>query len=220
MASSKSSNVTKEYATIEQMLDIDTAEHMVGEPASKWHGRCYEIAVAISECLLGAAPVYGHWTGPVDPDGWWGRRGGSPFVQHGWIIFKGRSEIMDPTRFSFEHADPYIYFGEADHYDEGGNDWRSAAARPCPEFNFSNGSVTLTARPDSSLARHLDALMPDIRMATHVVIDKKQAFWLANAHYARLEPFAKEIYLELEKHDLRGFVPIDNWNRAFRKWDE
>ncbi|RLA42151.1 MAG: hypothetical protein DRQ64_00215 [Gammaproteobacteria bacterium] len=211
--------MTRELATVEQALDIKQAERLVDIPPAQWHGRCYEIACALSACLPNSAPVYGHWLGPVDAEGWWGTAVARPFVQHGWILFKDRPEIMDPTRFSFENAKPYIYLGPPDHYDEGGNIWRDQAARPCPRFDHTLKIIRFEeATPNSALSRHLNCLVPSIRMEKCLMIDVKQAFWLANAHYGRLEPFAKEIYLGLEAADLMAYVPHDNWERAFRKW--
>lgn len=204
-----------------QDMDLETAVAIVGDPPEKWHGRCYEIACILADHMKHAQAVYGHYRGPVDPEGYWGRHSSHPFIQHGWVIFKKHNFVMDPTRWSFENVDPYIYFDVPKlDYDEGGNSWRSRTAKPCPDFNITNGTMKFpTATPDSPLARHLDALIPTIRLGKCVVIDMHQAFWLANIHYARLEPFAKDIYQAMADADRKAFVPLDNWERAFRTWE-
>ena len=43
-------------------------ERALGEPATAWVARCYEIACAIVERkLVDGVAVYGHWTGPIAP---------------------------------------------------------------------------------------------------------------------------------------------------------
>lgn len=198
-------------------VTLSVAEEIVGEPAHKWEGRCYEIASLIADHVKHADAVYGHYSGPVDPCGYWGERCDDDFIQHGWVVIKGSSMVLDPTRFSFENVDPYVYFGPADHYDEGGNDYRSKYTSPCPPFDFSDGVVPFPeASANSALSRHLDSLVPGAVLEDYVTISKPQAFWLANIHYCRLEPFAKEIYAALHRADLRAFIPQDNWKRAFR----
>ena len=211
--------MTRFLITPQEMLVLSKAEEIVGESASRWHGRCFEIASILADHMENAEAVYGHYLGMVDPKGYWGMSPG--LIQHGWIIFKDSKHVMDPTRFSFENEKPYIYYGAAlrDEYDEGGNGFRHTVSKPCPSFDHTNGIVEFkAATPD--LARHLNCLLPSVRMERCIRIDEKQAFWLANVHYARLEPFAKEIYQALADHKkyFMAFVPTDNWERAFRTW--
>ena len=102
-------------------LTIEICEKGIKEPAHKWHKRCHEIAHRIVDAgLVEGSVCYGHYLGPIDPDGRWSNREGLAFQRHGWILLPD-GRILDPTRFSFENKDPYLYIGEnADEYDEGG----------------------------------------------------------------------------------------------------
>lgn len=198
-------------------LTLAVAEEIVGESAELWHGRCYEIASLIADHVKHAHAVYGHYVGHVDPVSYWGERCDNPFIQHGWIVLKRSKNILDPTRFSFEDSGPYIYYGSAEDYDEGGNCCRDQMNGSCPDFSFSEGIVHFPeATANSALSRHLDSLIPEALLESHTTISMGQAYWLAHIHYCRLEPFAKEIYQALKDANLKALIPLDNWKRAFR----
>lgn len=94
-------------------ITIKEAERAIGEPATAWGGRCFEIASRLvkASTVKGTA-VFGHWTGPVHPRSRFASRGAG-FVQHGWIVTDDDSgAVIDPTRWAFEAKDPYIYSGE------------------------------------------------------------------------------------------------------------
>jgi hypothetical protein len=92
-------------------------EKAIGEPASAWVARCYEIAYRIVEALhIDGQAVYGHWLGPMHPKSTFANKSGLPFVQHGWIRLSD-DRVLDPTRWVFEHVEPYLYVGEKpDHW--------------------------------------------------------------------------------------------------------
>jgi len=81
-----------------------------GVPASEWHGRCAEAAHHCAEVIKAkggeAREARGQYLGECHPDGYWGGRG--PFNQHSWVVL-GTDTIVDPTRFSLENYDPYVF---------------------------------------------------------------------------------------------------------------
>jgi hypothetical protein len=133
---------TKDKITIPP---IDVIVRMIDTPkldVNNWKGNCYHVAcqivkqdVLMTECRA----VYGHYLGPISPDGYFKARIGMPFVQHGWVEFPN-GDIIDPTRWVFEAKQPYIALIEHDNvvleeYDEGGNQWREATTDPPPKYS-------------------------------------------------------------------------------------
>lgn len=92
-------------------------EKAIGEPASAWVSRCYEISCKIVEAkLVRGEAVYGHWTGPVHKDSHFARYASAPFIRHGWILLED-GRVLDPTRWVFEAAEPYLFVAEPpDHW--------------------------------------------------------------------------------------------------------
>ena len=83
-------------------------------PVLQWPGRCFEVACAVVGAGLvpeGRA-VYGHWTGAVSPDApVFGKRSTQAFQRHGWVVTPDGT-VIDPTRWVFEAALPYIFEGK------------------------------------------------------------------------------------------------------------
>jgi hypothetical protein len=95
-------------------LTIDALEAALGIPVDDWDA--YETALAIvDKGLSDGVAVRGYWTGPiaerdaVETDAH-GR------VRHGWILTP-TGRILDPLRWLFEDAAPYVYEGVSDHYE-------------------------------------------------------------------------------------------------------
>lgn len=201
---------------------IAVIERVIGIPCSDWHGNCFAIASQMVESglILGTA-VYGHYLGPVSPIGYWRQYAERPFIQHGWIALTdplSNYRIMDPTRWSFEHAKPFVTLllptDEAfNDYDEGGNMWRAATQRPCPKPTFGEKLIKLEL---SAQARQLvQALIP---ASSPIALPASQLFWLANVPYDALAPLSAEIFMAISRAGLRATVPIDNMRRAEREY--
>lgn len=194
-------------------LTIEDVEQALDLPASKWHGQCYGIATSILEAgLIEGDPIYGHFLGEINKDGYWKGREKHPFVQHGWILLPD-GRILDPTRFSFENKEPYIYIGEGGtDYDEGGDMWRAAITRPCPE---PEGETLEEAgwklEGEESFAFHMLTRTP------FKEITRAQVFWIANLPYAAIVSYIPIIFPALARNNLKVAVPLDNWNRAVRE---
>jgi hypothetical protein len=196
-----------------EKLTIKDVEQALDLPAEKWHGNCYGIATGIVEAeLIDGVAVYGHYLGDIAKDGYWGRRVDLPFVQHGWILLPD-DRILDPTRFSFENKDPYIYIGDGDmDYDEGGDMWRASQVKPCPPTRGAKVKDKGWELDDNeTVTFHTLTGTPFDEMSA------EQAFWVANLPYAALAPHIPVVYPVLGRYDLKGFVPLDNWKRAFRE---
>lgn len=195
------------------------AEKVLG-PASEWEGRCYEIACGlVNHGIVKGTAVYGHYVGPINPDGFWKQRAGAPFIQHGWVV-DDNGTIFDPTRFSFEGVDPYIYIGESDHYDEGGNAWRSAMERPCPVFRPPSPDDQY---PDRYKLIPLDDMPDDARefvlkiMGYPPAVNNEMVFWLGNLPPHKLGPHLDAIYTFVtESADMPAAIPMDNR----RAWEQ
>ena len=199
---------------IPTLVEIEVA---LGEDALLWAGRCYEIACAVvQEGLVEGAPVYGHFVGEIDPRSYFGRHANAPFVRHGWVqLPDGR--VLDPTRWSFESGAPYLYVGDADDYDEGGNVWREAMLKPPPAFVEGERQVgILMLLGPGAHAYVLDLFGVKFEDRTRN-LTFSQAHWLANLPYNTLSVYAGDVYGALEKEGLRAHVPIDNYRRAQRE---
>jgi hypothetical protein len=193
-------------------LTIEMLEEEVGMPADKWHGKCHEIAWAADK-LLGDSSVtapYGHYLGPIDPDGYWGGRQGFP-NHHGWVLLKD-GRVLDPTRFSFENKEPYIFISEdGSDYDEGGNKIRAAMQRPCPSAMGGQPAELENLKEYEVMALE-SVLKTPIKMVT-----REQMFWVANVSYDHLGVYVAPVYTALGKNRMKALVPWDNWLRAVRE---
>lgn len=194
----------------------------VAGPTEKWHGNCFGLATHLANYLktehgIDAVAVYGHYLGFVSPDGYWGGRT-CGFQQHGWVYVP--EMILDPTRWSFENEKPYVaelYRPHSD-YDEGGNKvrqmlrvpFREAAAYGKP-LEDSDMYVDLT----EVCREHLEGL-------AHQEIDWDALttgglMWLANCGYDELDLFRCELYEELSRLGVAGYIPYDNQRRHKRE---
>lgn len=196
-------------------------------PPKTWEGQCYGMACIAADLLGdGAVAVYGHYLGEVDPDGYWGDKGVAGFVQHGWVLLKD-GRVLDPTRWSFENVEPYIFLGEpGGDYDEGGNGFRQAMRGPPPKWRWDPDDnaakpvslTTVTSQADPVYMKIAWMLGPDqIRFGANLVITTEQLFYVANTHYDMLAPVQKAIYDAFAAVSWAEAVPLDNRLRAERE---
>jgi len=203
-----------------ESLTIAQVEKAIGSPAESWKGNCFAIASEIVKAgLVKGVAVYGHFRGDVDPQSYFGVRSGMGFIQHGWVqLDDGR--IFDPTRWAFENREPYLYVHPlTSDYDEGGNEINSRLRGGPPEYDPTEGTVSMSARdlPSEPYTLVEKLLKIEVSEQKPGTFTKKQVFWLANAHYDSLKPHAQTIYLAIEKKGMSGFIPIDNRRRAERE---
>lgn len=197
-------------------LTLVEAELIVGSPATEWEGRCAEISSALADAYRGEA-VYGHWVGPVVDGSPFAYAQSTGFAQHGWIEMPDGS-IVDPTRFAFEAAEPYIYIGENDHYDRGGNAFRMAEVGEPPEAE-DDGQPPVAFEVSPEAASVIFAIA-GWRHPEHGLLFT-QVKWLA--HISPLVyglDLAAEIFEAIDETIGRVWVPIDNWHWVMGEDDE
>lgn len=139
------------------------------------------------------------------------------WVQHGWVVLPN-GKVLDPTRWVFECKKPYIFMGTAGvEYDEGGNTFRMSRLGPPPEFDFDEKVFHITPSILSTdtwcfvedTFRLRDMLMDDGYNPGDITLP--QLHWLANQDPKVLGRHAGPIYGMLERLNLRGLIPIDNY---------
>lgn len=190
---------------------VAMVEKAIGKPSKEWEGNCYAIACAILDAKVWKGTArFGIWNGPISPASRF-YRGAGKFgsygnaTPHGWIEAPDKS-IIDPTRWVFEAAPPYIYFGENDHYDLGGNGLKGMLLKgvPCPAFDGKKQTVLM---PDRGKTRDaINTILPK-GAAEGNKLTTEQIHWLA------IQPpseNSKLIYEWLVKKKLGAFIPVDN----------
>jgi len=204
-------------------LTIEQVSKAIDWHPDGWEGNCYAVACQILKAgLVKGRAVYGAWYGGINKSGYWAHRAGTPFVRHGWIeLPDGR--ILDPTRWSFEAVEPYIWIGPGDsrEYDEGNNTLaeRMLPRNPWPE---PDGSKTYRFELLAEIVRdveHYGAELTDEEIDgldyRHIDCDLTgpQVLWLANfplTLYGNRD-HAREVYTQIAEHGFQAYVPMDNW---------
>ena len=190
-------------------LTIETLEKALDAPAQKWHGQCSAIAHAAVDVLENGHYIYGDYVGHMDKDGYWAGRAAMGGTHHAWVLL-GDGRVLDPTRWSFENVEPYIYIGSDEDYDEGGNQMRAAFRRPCPSAE------------DGPLANLKDVfgsapLFERMTKTPFEEMTRDQACWVANMPYDELDFAVASIYETLIANKMGVYIPIDNRKRAIRE---
>ncbi|RLB37261.1 MAG: hypothetical protein DRH30_13500 [Deltaproteobacteria bacterium] len=183
-------------------LTISDLEAEAGK-AHTWEGKC-DLLAHTAAALTGGRPVYGHWLGGVNKTGYWADYVTRPFIRHGWVeLSDGR--VLDPTRWSFEGADPYVWVGENDgNYDEGGERFYSLMRMPPPGNDADSKQMPLGVSP--RCAEYLNDILGRDNEPT---ASPRQMMWLANVDPKTLGDCASELHRSLEDAGLGGFIPVD-----------
>ena len=188
-------------------LTILDLEEALGGDVDLWHGKCTSVSYAAQK-LVGGHNIYGHYLGYIDADGHWGDRRGFP-NHHGWVLLDD-GRVLDPTRWSFENVEPYIYIGNNEEdYDEGGGRMRSELTKPCPSSDGKKANLKCDA-----------SVIPLFEHLTDTPFDEMsegQVFWIANLPYERLDFSVADIYETLINNEMGAFIPTDNRARARRE---
>ncbi len=192
-------------------LSISQVEKAIGIPAKDWEGNCYGVACLIlKHKLVQGSPVYGLYLGEINPDGYWESRSGSPAVHHGWIDLKDGG-ILDPTRWSFEAVNPYLFYSRdasLEEYDAWGMKTRQYNRRPPPAIQPGEKMVSLKlSKPDSALVL---SLFGERKTPAKIALSISQLFWLANLSPLDLGSSAERIFDAIEKVGHKSFIPIDS----------
>jgi len=218
-------------------LTVADVEKAIGTPVAEWSGNCYAIACGILRAkLVKGRPAYGHWTGPVhakSPFSHDGKR--PPIVRHGWIILENGA-VLDPTRWVFEAAAPYLYVGmevdDPDCVDCGYKEYEHDEDDPhptcggytAPDWPYDEGGDrwrAATQRPMPGIAPGEQVcvklkLAPTVRKRLNLPVSmtRQQAAWVANLPYATLGRDAWAVCVALRAAGCKAYVPLDTWTRA------
>jgi hypothetical protein len=190
-------------------ISIKAVVKAIGMPTEDWEGNCFGIAIAIVKAgLIAGKAVYGTYRGPISDNGYWASRSHLEFVHHGWIR-SSNTTIIDPTRWSFEAVDPYIYTGPADSqdYDLYGMKVRRSMMKPCPSKTSTDQLKKFKLSEGSAAA--ISALVGEDQTGV-TILSMSQIFWLANLDPTLLGESAKEIYEALVAGGFKAFIPIDS----------
>ena len=196
-------------------VSVEEVVDAINTPVEKWPSNCHGIAMLLLESsLVAGIPRYGHYRGYIASDSRFANRRHVGWIHHGWIELDN-GEVCDPTRFVFEGADPYIYFGPGDEYDHGGDVSRKQLEKPFPEASEEELGVGLDI--DMDTGRFLRELTGSFQQSFSVV----QIFWMANLSRSTLGTFAPQVYEALAEAGFEAAIPIDNWEYYFgKKGDE
>lgn len=200
------------------MISVEEISVIIGLPVDDWHGKCYGVACGLlKHKIVEGHPIYGHYVGPIDIDGYWGSHIGLPFVRHGWVM-QNDGTIIDPTRWSFENKSPYVAIitnndDRHDEYDDSGSMIRIMMRQPCPETNESKKVNLNLYGPAKEL---VDTLFGD--KATSDYATQSQIMWLANAPYGQLGDFVPHIYEAIKNYSEVCYIPVDHLQRAIREF--
>lgn len=194
---------------------LEKCEEALGEKATAWMGRCYEISCAITVAGLtpGAKPEYGHYHGPIAPDGYFGSRIGFP-PRHGWLRLPSGA-ILDPTFWVFLNCNPFIALANSGtktywYYDLGGERIMTMLGRDVPRTDDEireQGGRWAEVLPikwkeqTRSLVRQMFGRADDLWWG-HV-------YHLANRGPTFLGDDAKDVYQAIVDAGKAAWIPID-----------
>jgi hypothetical protein len=171
-----------------------------GHPPEAWRGACYAVATALAGTLADAEAVYGHYRGPVAPDGYFGHRAHLGFIQHGWVLLS-EGTVIDPTRWVFENVEPYVYIAPvSDDYDRGGNVLWTQMMGPPPEAG--NDEIVLILSGDAEVLA--------LGIFETWELTYRQAHWIAHLPPAAMGAAGESLFRQLIAADLGAWIPIDN----------
>ncbi len=175
----------------------------IGWPVAAWEGHCYSVACAILAAKIFPGQArYGHYSGPVAPGTLFDLD--MPFIRHGWIELPDGT-IIDPTRWVFEGAPPYLWIGHnTGEYDAGGQRWLQAIESPPPLTKPGDLTVDLPLTP--AARAFVLSLLGD-----PPTITDEHAWWLANLSLSTLGEFTRPIYEALAAGGYAMAIPIDNY---------
>jgi hypothetical protein len=202
-------------------LTVRVASSVIGVPVDQWPGRCHTIAgFILAAGLVRGRLRYGMWLGPISEkcERFSAARG---FVHHGWIE-TADSEVVDPTRWVFEAADPYIYIGKNDgSYDNAGGTLRAITMGQFPMSGQSDGGRRVELKLSRGAALTVMGIISRFnggliaRRRGALLLDTRQVSWIANIPLQMLEEHARELYAAIKAVGLGAYVPIDNMEVVF-----
>lgn len=185
------------------MKDISKIEKTINWKSKDWSGHCHAVANEILNAgIINGRLVYGQFLGDINKNSIFF---GNPFPHHGWIELDN-GDIFDPTRWSFEDKEPYIFIGKnTGEYDEGGDKLREALSIPKPEYDSSDKQKDIPNTFQAEIYRNLLGI-PKSRNQTCI----SEIMWAANLSRKELGTIIKPIYEFIDSIGLSVFIPLDN----------
>lgn len=196
MDSVRFDNVIQELACkeIARIIKVDISE---------WPGNCYFIAhELLQHGIFSGQLCYGVYSGYVHEHSIFA---GRSIIRHGWIT--DGNYIIDPTRWTIDGRQPYIYHGvKSAEYDLGASKLRGICRKPFEDIPHSD---------DYLVPVKLERVIRSITQQSLRYLSKEQVLWLANCEPELFGDKCKDFYDWLATRGLRAFVPIDYWNSIF-----
>lgn len=199
----------------------------------RWSGNCHGAAhmlVAANDAtnhkLLGqrARARYGMWIGPIHAQSPFANRATLGMTHHGWVELAD-GQIADPTRWAFEHVEPYVYVGPSDYYDQGGDALREAlhGDKPFPVDTCELGKCTHEQHRVELTPMFIEEVMcvdendlldfdgDELMGQPNATLTDEQLFWLCNLPIKRwkacFDSKAVARYLVRDGHSV--YFPVD-----------
>jgi len=203
-----------------QTVTLQQVETALKCRAERWAGRCYEISSAIVRAkLVRGVAVYGDYIGTIHPKSMFVRK---PIVHHGWVALAGGG-VLDPTRWVFESAPPYLYWSSTcgPEYDEGSNVRRAESVTSPPQCHDPEQLFRFGDKLPAASWRWLrDTMQLDDSNQPRWTLTENQVLWIGHLPIDMLGPHARHLYQAIDKVGLKAFVPKDNWLRVTSgRWD-
>lgn len=213
-------------STLIEVPPLAVCERMLDWKAKDWEAKCFAVATAfVEKKIVPGDAVYGHWRGPVHPRSrFYSKSCSAGFVQHGWVLLSD-GRVVDPTRWCFEAAEPYVFYGDnVGEYDEGGNRWRALHRGPIPRYDAFEDAGSLVeitkAVMDTATWQFVEKYLElDYTIAEQPVgeLTSAQLLYLAHAPPDHLGEHMVGVYAALDKLGEGALVPIDNRRMAERR---
>lgn len=185
------------------MEDIQKVAKVIDLPIEQWAGNCYSVACAIVKAkIVRGKARYGIYGGYISKDSIFA---GREIVHHGWV--ERHTTLVDPTRWVFECAEPYIYVGPKDNpdYDFGSNRLRKMMLKPPPKFD--------SKKNHWKVPKHLQPFVHLMlgEQSFGNVVCAWQMMWLASLPLDMLEDKAEALYRWIiDDVKVPSFIPVDN----------
>jgi len=185
------------------MSACEVAQAIEANVMTDWSGNCFAIATAMVEAgLVQGKATYGLWLGPVAEASMFY---GKAIVRHGWVTLADGT-IVDPTRWVFEGALPYIYQGDnGGNYDMGATSIKRILSPPTRTGDEAKHDYDPSILGDAvQFVAQLLGLEAGDSSYT-----RDELFWLLNLPYTSLEQHAESIYRAAIAAGDGVLVPID-----------
>ncbi len=202
------------------LYDLTVAQcEAVAGPAAGWVARCHEVADLVNNGLkLRLYLAYGGYFGDVNPNSPL-YRPRAPFSRHGWLeTLDDPVTIVDPTRWVFENASPYIYVGPNplrlgyQEYDLGNDNLRFLQeSYKEPPVGRSHHKLVPLEVGDADAEQFIRRLF----QRPPADLDLLQVAYLANLSRRTLGRHMRPIFRAIVLAGQKALIPTDNYKYAF-----